>query len=158
MIVSDQLSTEALCDRPRQNWMTVLARSSAAVLTERLVTAPELPEFVHLRGPEVGLVMLRGRAGGDGAAFNLGEMSVTRCSIRDNAGRIGHAWRAGRDARAAELAARLDAVLQEPALFQLYHDAVVTPLAEAQSALRTQPACKAAATEVQFFTLATMRS
>ena len=143
---------------PRQAWMGILARASSDALVDRLAAAPELPEFIRLRGPEAGLVMLRGQAGGDGAAFNLGEMSVTRCSIRDAAGRVGHAYRAGRDLAAAEFSARLDALLQEPALFQAYHDAVVAPLAEAQAAARETASRKAAATEVRFFTLAAMRS
>ncbi len=142
----------------RQRWMAALARASAAELAERLAQAPALPDFVRLRGPETGLVMVRGRAGGGGAPFNLGETAVTRCSVRDAAGRIGHAYVRGRDATQAELAARLDAVLQDDDLQDAYDRAVVTPLREAQDALRAQDARRAAATRVQFFTLATMRS
>ena len=59
--------------------------------------------------------MARGRPGGDGAPFNLGEMTVTRCTVRLEDGTVGHAYVAGRDMRQAELAAVLDAVLQGPA-------------------------------------------
>ncbi len=33
--------------------------------------------------------MVRGRAGGGGSAFNLGEMTVTRCSVRIATGQVG---------------------------------------------------------------------
>jgi alpha-D-ribose 1-methylphosphonate 5-triphosphate synthase subunit PhnG len=142
----------------RQRWMAILARASATEVANLLETAPALPDFVALRGPEQGLVMVRGRAGGAGAAFNLGEASVTRCTVRDAQGRIGHAYVRGRDARLTELAARLDAVLQDPLLHPQFDAAVIAPLAAAQAARTAEAARKAAATRVQFFTLATMRS
>jgi hypothetical protein len=52
----------------RKHWMSVLARASAEAIGDCLRDAPALPEHVTLRGPETGLVMLRGRAGGGGAA------------------------------------------------------------------------------------------
>ena len=67
-----------------------------------------------LRGPEAGLVMVRGRTGGGGAPFNLGEMTATRCTVRTDAGFVGHAYVAGRNERLAELAALADALLQDP--------------------------------------------
>ena len=143
-------------DAQRKHWMTVLARAKAAEIEAHLDEA--LPPHTRLRGPEVGLAMVRGRAGGTGAAFNLGEMTVTRCTVRDEAGRIGHAVIAGRDLRQAELAAALDAALQDPARQDGLHRAVIAPLHAAQQAARTAMAGKAAATRVAFFTLATMRS
>jgi alpha-D-ribose 1-methylphosphonate 5-triphosphate synthase subunit PhnG len=140
----------------RRRWMGVLARASAEDIAARLESAPALPPLVRLRGPETGLVMTRGRAGGDGAPFNLGEMTVTRCAVRCGEV-VGHAYRAGRDARAAELSAALDAALQDPARRDALLDAVIEPLAAAQSAEREAIARKAAATRVQFFTMANMR-
>ena len=66
----------------RRRWMSILARAGAEEIAALLQNAPALPAYVRLRGPEAGLVMLRGRAGGGGAAFNLGEMTVTRCTVR----------------------------------------------------------------------------
>src|ERR1019366_7351081 len=100
----------------RRHWMSVLARASAAELARCLAACPKLPGHVRLRGPETGLVMTRGRAGGGGAPFNLGEITVTRCTVRNAAGQVGHAYIAGRDARRAELAACVDAGLQDPSL------------------------------------------
>jgi alpha-D-ribose 1-methylphosphonate 5-triphosphate synthase subunit PhnG len=141
----------------RRRWMAVLARASAAELLALIEQAPALPPHVRLRGPEVGLVLARGRQGGDGAPFNLGEMTVTRCTVRLAEGRLGHAYVAGRDARQAELAAALDAALQDPARQAALLAAVVEPLAAAQAARAAQDSRKAAATRVQFFTMATMR-
>ncbi len=141
----------------RQHWMSVLARADAAALRTALEAAPPLPACPLLRGPEIGLAMLRGRAGGGGAAFNLGEASVTRCTLRSAAGAMGHATVLGRDPDHAELAARIDAALQSPALHDALMAAVVAPLAVAQAAARARDARRAAATKVDFFTLATMR-
>ena len=48
------------------------------------------PGFDWLRRPETGAVMVRGRMGGTGAPFNLGEMTVTRCSLTIADGVVGH--------------------------------------------------------------------
>ena len=136
--------------------MAVLARATADEIS--VAAEGRLPPFTRLRGPEVGLVMLRGRAGGTGAPFNLGEATVARCTVRTADGRVGHAYCLGRDLRQAELAAVLDAALQDPALAPELHAAVIQPLAAAQAAQRETLSRQAAATQVQFFTLATMRS
>ncbi|MCA3322978.1 MAG: phosphonate C-P lyase system protein PhnG [Roseomonas sp.] len=140
----------------RQKWMSILARASAEELSAALAALPHLPEAEILRAPETGLVMVRGRAGGDGDAFNLGEMTVTRCALRLGA-HIGHAYVAGRDHAKARLAALLDAALQDSALYPACMQAVIEPLAAAQQEARAAEARKAAATRVDFFTMATMR-
>ena len=141
----------------RRRWMGVLARADAASIAARLEAAPPLPAATRLRGPETGLVMARGRQGGDGAPFNLGEITVTRCSVRSAEGRIGHAYVAGRDMVQAELAARLDAALQDPARRPALLAAVIEPLAAAQAERAARDARRAAATRVEFLTMATMR-
>ena len=140
----------------RQDWMAVLARAGTAEIEALLPACAALPGYAVLRGPETGLAMTRGRTGGNGAPFHLGEMTVARCSVRTEAGFTGHAYVAGRDLRQAELAAVLDGVLQDPAR-QDVHQAVIAPLAAAQAHRRAATAAKAAATRVQFFTMATMR-
>lgn len=136
--------------------MSVLARASAAEL--EAASAGLLPPYAILRGPEAGLVMLRGRAGGTGSPFNLGEATVVRCTVRSEAGQVGHAYRLGRELRAAELAAAVDAGLQDPARHGTLHEQVIAPLHAAQAESRALLARRAAATQVQFFTMATMRT
>ncbi|MDB5380322.1 MAG: PhnG family protein [Rubritepida sp.] len=137
--------------------MSILARASVEDMEARLADTPALPPHRVIRGPEIGLTMLRGRAGGDGAAFNLGEATVTRCSVSLPDGTLGHCWRLGRDRRAAELAAWLDAALQQDALRPALLDAVVEPLREGQAGAAALTARRAAATEVRFATLQAMR-
>src|SRR3954451_9751083 len=121
----------------RRHWMSVLARAPADAIEAGLARDGGLPSWTVIRGPEIGLAMVRGRAGGSGSPFNLGEMTVTRCTVRLESGiagddRIGHAYVAGRDERRAELAAVADALLQDPAKSQDLQDTFIGPLAEAQ--------------------------
>jgi len=144
-----------MMDRPA--WMAVLARATADEIEAALAGAPALPPHRLVRGPEIGLTMLRGRAGGDGAAFNLSEATVTRCTVSLEGGTLGHAWRLGRDRRAAELSAVLDAALQDDAARPGLLAEVIAPLANRQREAAALHARRAAATEVRFATLATMR-
>src|SRR5450432_3772405 len=128
----------------RRHWMAVLARADSATITELIGTSDGIPEYRRLRGPDSGLVMVRGRAGGGGAAFNLGEMTVTRCTVRTDAGFVGHAYVAGRDERQAELAALADALLQDPLRQTALLEEVIEKLAAAQQARRDAVAGKAA--------------
>lgn len=133
----------------RQNWMGLLARAAPATVSQLL---PELPKHDLLRGPEVGAVMVRGRIGGTGQPFNLGEMTVTRCTVRLTCGTVGHAHVQGRDKSHARRAAVLDALLQTDQAEALRAQ-VLTPLQVAETNARQLRAAKAAATKVEFFTL-----
>lgn len=141
----------------RQMWLGILSRSDVDALSNCLENAPPLPGYSLLRGPEIGMSMVRGRAGGGGSAFNLGEITLARCSVRDEAGRVGHGYAAGRDTKRVTLIARLDAALQDVALYPAYEQAVLIPLALAEQTRRDALAAKAAATDVQFLTLSVMR-
>jgi alpha-D-ribose 1-methylphosphonate 5-triphosphate synthase subunit PhnG len=58
--------------------------------------------------------MVRGRIGGGGGPFNLGEMTVTRCTRAGRAGWSGmRRCAAAAMAARAVLAARVDAVMQD---------------------------------------------
>ncbi|OJX80010.1 phosphonate C-P lyase system protein PhnG [Magnetospirillum sp. 64-120] len=137
----------------RRHWMGVLAKSSPARLAQLWTDLDGLPGWSHLRRPEVGLVMVRGRMGGDGGPFNMGEMTVTRCSVRVDGGAVGHAWVAGRSSTHAEMAALADALLQMPGWHQVVADAVVAPLARQLAEDRARAGRQAAATRVDFFTM-----
>ena len=130
----------------RQRWMALLAKAPPARLAALL---PSLPAHQHLRQPEVGAVMVRGRVGGTAEPFNLGEMTVTRASVQLADGAVGHAWVQGRDKAHATRAAVLDALLQTDATL----DAVIETLGAEADARRTTRAAKAAATKVDFFTM-----
>ena len=137
----------------RRDWLGVLAKAPAAALTGALDALGPRPAFAWLRAPEIGAVMVRGRAGGVGAAFNLGEMTVTRASLRLEDGAVGHAMVAGRDRAKAEAVALCDALLQGPRAPEVMAR-VVAPMAQAREAARAARAGEAAATKVDFFTVA----
>lgn len=139
----------------RRRRMAVLARADVAALEQALAAAGSVPAWERLRGPETGMVMVRGRMGGTGRAFNLGEMTVTRCAVRLSDGRVGHAYLAGRDHRRAELAAVLDAVALDAAAA----DRLAGPIgamATAQAAVRDDRSRRAAATQVAFYGMVRM--
>ena len=96
--------------------------------------------------------MVRGRAGGTGNPFNLGEMTVTRCAIRLDSGVTGHCYAAGRDRRKVELAAVFDALLQADPAAPFLNE-LIDSLAARQAADRDRTSRKAAATKVEFFTM-----
>ena len=136
----------------RQAWMATLAKSSAYMLLEVWQEAGLKPVFEWLRAPEIGAVMVRGVMGGTGAAFNLGEMTVTRCSLRLQDGVVGHAYVAGRDRKKAEISALCDALMQTDQAV-VVREKILEPLNDTARAARTGTAQKAAATKVDFFTL-----
>ncbi|MFZ0097506.1 MAG: phosphonate C-P lyase system protein PhnG [Gemmobacter sp.] len=133
----------------RKAWIGLLARAPASRVAELM---PALPPHSFLRPPEIGAVMVRGRIGGTGSPFNLGEMTVTRCSIRLDDGTVGHAWVQGRDKGHATRAAVADALLQTNDSMRVTAE-VLAPLTAEAAARRHARAAKAAATRVEFFTL-----
>ena len=91
--------------------MAVLAHAEAGEIAARL-RALALPAHQDLRAPENGLVMLRGRVGGDGAPFNIGEATVSRAAVRLASGEVGFGYTLGRDGEKARLIALCDALVQ----------------------------------------------
>lgn len=142
----------------RRRWLSVLATAQPADLESAWAALERPPSWVWVRRPETGMTMVRGRAGGSGAAFNLGEMTVTRCALRLDAGPLGIAYVRGRDHRHAELAAAFDALLQTPERHDEIRCQVIAPLeGKARERLAAQ-ARRTAATRVDFFTMASLRS
>jgi alpha-D-ribose 1-methylphosphonate 5-triphosphate synthase subunit PhnG len=140
-------------ENERQRWMGLLATAPEGRVPELLDAARPRPDFEWLRKPEIGSVMARGRAGGTGAPFNLGEMTVTRCALTLADGTVGHAHVMGRRKADAEAAALVDALMQTDGAALLRH-AVLDALATEKRAGREARARKAAATKVDFFTVA----
>jgi len=155
--MNDHQSVEHPCP-DRRRWMAILARAPAERLEALLDAVGERPAYTVLRGPEGGLVMVRGRIGGGGASFNLGEMTVTRCAVCVGPGLIGHAYVAGREPRRAELAALVDALMQDPERAEALEARVIALLEQEQATRQAERAGKAAATRVQFFAMQTMRT
>jgi len=149
-MANDEKNTAA--DDARRGWMGLLSKAPEARLKELWQAHGQHPGFDWLRRPEVGAVMVRGRMGGTGAPFNLGEMTVTRCSLALADGTVGHAYVQGRDKAKAEVAALIDALMQTPAAAAL-RAAVLDPLAVGMAEAKRDRAAKSAATKVDFFTM-----
>lgn len=106
-----------------------------------------------VRGPETGMTMVRGRMGGSGNAFNLGEMTLTRASVALEDGTLGHGWVAGRDKAHAEMIAVIDACARHDNWGRRIDTELAEPLADVLQREREERSKAAAATRVDFFTM-----
>ncbi len=148
---TDPLQEDPLQHR-RRALMALLAQAQLCELEAALATLAPLPDVHMLPAPEVGLVMVRGRMGGSGAPFNLGEATLTRAAVRLEGGATGVSYRLGRDLEAARACALLDALW----LDARRRDAVEIALAPVEARLASEAqadARKTATTKVNFFTL-----
>ena len=136
----------------RKAWLSLMACAPSAELADLWQSLSEVPSFDWLRRPEIGGVMVRGRMGGTGGPFNLGEMTVTRCSVKLGCGTVGHGYVQGRDKAKAEIAALVDALMQT-ARADSVRASVLRPLQSGMDTARQERSDKAAATKVDFFTL-----
>jgi alpha-D-ribose 1-methylphosphonate 5-triphosphate synthase subunit PhnG len=137
----------------RRHAMSILARALTSELREPLAMTWADHGAQDLKPVETGLVMLRGRAGGDGAPFNLGEATLTRAVVELPTGERGYAHVLGRDAERARLAAIFDALWQKPAERRAIEERVLKPIASRLAVARAKADAEIAATRVDFFTL-----
>lgn len=159
---------------PRRNWIATLAKASLSDLERYCgevmdTISLDPPDYHFLRPPEVGLAMVRGRAGGTGQVFNLGEMTLTRCVLQleslneeasdsqsvdfEGGGFTGFGYVAGRSQRHAELAAFCDALLQHPNWQSAIQADVIEPLEKIMAEKCDREAQAVEATRVNFFTM-----
>src|SRR6267142_5176819 len=136
----------------RKAAMAVLAHSDAADISERL-KAVAMPAHENLREPENGLAMVRGRIGGDGAPFNLGEATVSRAAVRLSTGEVGFGYTLGRDRQKARMIALCDALVQSDEFADAVESQVIAPLRTRMISERNRTAAETAATRVDFYTL-----
>lgn len=154
-----QTSDTAISDTPsrRANWIALLARSPLDFLESNFALAARFDAYM-LRHPETGLMMVQGRAGGSGARFNLGEVTVTRCAVRltasDATQAVGVSYVLGRSRRKAHLAALCDAMLQIPDLHPILEASLLKPIRQYLAAAVDARAASAASSKVEFFTVA----
>jgi alpha-D-ribose 1-methylphosphonate 5-triphosphate synthase subunit PhnG len=145
-----------MLDREREGRraaMGTLAHARPAELVELWEASGLQCDAQMLRGPETGLVTLRGRIGGGGAPFNFGEATVTRATVRLAGGAVGHAYALGRDKEKARLSAIADALWQDPARRAEVEEKILQPLRAAAFAGDEKRRAETAATRVDFFTL-----
>ena len=136
----------------RKAAMAVLAHATSSDIAGRL-GGIALPAHENLREAENGLVMVRGRIGGDGAPFNLGEATVSRAAVRLASGEVGFGYALGRDREKARMIALCDALVQSDAFAAEVETKVIAPLRVALLASRSRKAAEVAATRVDFYTM-----
>ena len=142
----------------RQRRLALLARAECGRLEAAWDALPQKPGYRSLKPAETGLVMLRGRAGGVGQRFNLGEMTVSRCVVALDArdgmpDALGVGYVQGRDRRKAELVALFDALAQDESHAAHIERDLLSPIEDDLHRQRATRAGKVAATKVDFFTM-----
>jgi alpha-D-ribose 1-methylphosphonate 5-triphosphate synthase subunit PhnG len=137
----------------RKAALSTLAQAHTAEIAQGLAALGETPAHIDLRPVESGLVMLRGRIGGDGAPFNLGEATVTRAAVRTASGEVGFAYVLGRDRDKARLVALCDALWQNERQRSALERHVLDPIRARLLRERAERERETAATRVDFFTL-----
>ena len=137
----------------RKQAMAVLARATGKELAEAWRAWPQRPGVSPVRGPETGLVMVRGRIGGGGAPFNFGEATVTRATVKLSTGQIGHAYALGADKEKVRHAAIFDALWQDEDVRAAVEERLMAPVRERLQAEDENKRDETAATRVDFFTM-----
>ncbi|MEQ1941714.1 phosphonate C-P lyase system protein PhnG [Mesorhizobium sp. VNQ89] len=137
----------------RKAAMSAFAAASGDELRELAKASGLVLDATPLRGPETGLVTVRGRIGGGGAPFNTGEATVTRATVQLPSGQVGHAYALGRDREKVRLAAVLDAAWCTPETRAAVEQKIVAPLVRMQAERDAKRHAETAATKVDFFTM-----
>jgi alpha-D-ribose 1-methylphosphonate 5-triphosphate synthase subunit PhnG len=137
----------------RRAAMRVLAEAKADEIERGLKAVIDPLAYAELRVAETGLVMLRGRIGGEGAPFNLGEATVTRAAVQIPSGEVGFAYILGRDHRKARLSAICDALWQSESYREIVEREVLVPIRTRVETERAHRRAQTAATRVDFFTM-----
>ena len=109
MMVS-RFSKEDELQEARRDWLATLVRVPAS----EVIAASNEFDFsvVILKGPEVGLLMINGRIHSTGRPFHLGEVSLTKCVLKDDQGLLGYGHIIGRNKQQAKAIALFDLALQ----------------------------------------------
>jgi alpha-D-ribose 1-methylphosphonate 5-triphosphate synthase subunit PhnG len=137
----------------RQRAAGLLAKATKDELKAAWDALADKPGVRPVRGPETGLVMVRGSIGGGGAPFNLGEATVTRATILLASGTAGHAQALGTSKEKVRLQAIFDALWQEGATQAWVEAALLAPIEARLAEEDRRRADETAATRVDFFTM-----
>lgn len=147
-----KVKQESPPDPARKEAMRLLAQATLAELKDAWKALADQPEVYPVRGPETGLVMVRGRIGGGGDPFNLGEATVSRATVRLSTGEIGHGQLLGTDKERARLAAIFDALAQRDG-DRAKVEALLGSVADRLAQEERRKSEETAATRVDFFTM-----
>lgn len=133
--------------------MGILAHSDAKVIARHLERIDVPDDWSFVRRPETGLVMVRGRMGGQGGPFNFGEVTVTRAVVALKSGETGFSYALGRDREKAQNSALVHALWKTADQRMAIERDVLRPLETAEAEADTKVREETASTKVDFFTL-----
>jgi alpha-D-ribose 1-methylphosphonate 5-triphosphate synthase subunit PhnG len=136
----------------RKSILDTLALASLEEFHDAWRRLDHQPEVTSVRGPEAGLVMVRGRTGGTGQPFNFGEVVVSRATVQLQSGLIGHGHVLGNALEKAKFVATFDALAQDEE-HRFAVEALVDEVASRVAKEALQRAQEVAATRVEFFTM-----
>ncbi|XHE13042.1 phosphonate C-P lyase system protein PhnG [Agrobacterium deltaense] len=137
----------------RKRVAALLARATVQELEAVWNRQDASPQTENVRGPETGLVMVKGRIGGGGAPFNLGETTVTRATVKLASGTVGHAHVLGTGRKKAWYAAVFDALWQERPTRGFIETELLSPVEKRLTEETDRKTKETAATRVDFFTM-----
>ncbi|ADY63166.1 PhnG protein [Agrobacterium fabacearum CFBP 5771] len=137
----------------RKRVVALLARATVQELEAVWSRQDASPQTENVRGPETGLVMVKGRIGGGGAPFNLGETTVTRATVKLASGTVGHAHVLGTGRKKAWYAAVFDALWQENPTRGFIETELLSPVEKRLAEEKDRKTKETAATRVDFFTM-----
>lgn len=144
---------EQISQKRRQHWMSVIAKAPIDQLNKLAEPLLRDCQFSDIRTPDIGLTQVRGRMGGTGSQFNIGDVTITRCVVRSNAQFYGHSYVIGRNKQHALIAAKLDALLQDDHQHSSVYQQVIEPLTKILAQHQQAKKAASAKTKVDFFTL-----
>jgi|GEM_PF-19240 len=158
----------------RRAAMAIYSKATLAELSHGLETAGLLNfQVTDIRPADVGLVMLRGRMGGTGQPFNLGEATVTRAAVQVGSSGVpsagvgnpkpptstgknsgtGFSYILGRAPEKARLAALADALWQQDEFRDSIKEHILSPVRARIENEQTIRRTEVNATTVDFFTM-----
>lgn len=137
-------------EKKRAAWMSVLACAATSELQQSWDAFEHRPPFEWLKKPEYGSVLLQGRIGGSGREYGVGQVLITRCSIRLIDGRIGVGYTRGRAGHHVFIAAMFDALMQTADAAGLSAARIVSELEAKRDQRRRVDQAKTEETRVDF--------
>ncbi len=136
----------------REQWLSYLATADENYLISLWDNLNMKIEYNWLREPEIGSIMVQGKAGATGDNFNVGEVTITRCSLNLDKKIHGHGYVQGRNKYKSKIAALCDALMQTEKK-KIIKRNIIDKLIKYKNNKRNEILSKTEATKVDFFTL-----
>jgi alpha-D-ribose 1-methylphosphonate 5-triphosphate synthase subunit PhnG len=131
--------------------LSIFSKTNESLLKNSLDHINFKENYDVLLGPEIGSIMIQGRAGGTGDKFNLGEATLTKCIVKFQE-KTGYSYHLGRNLIKSEYGAILDALMQ----IESYHSKLLIYVKEFQEQIQKEKIkiiADSSESKVDFFTM-----